>query len=108
MKTSNSLGERKSPRREYRRSVGLLCHGKYQVSDCVEISEGGMTALCRSKGMIAAGDEIVVTVFLTTWISVKAKVITVLDSQSYERLGIQLTGITSAQRRTIRAYVNAA
>ena len=101
---------RRSPRRAFRRPVGILCEGEYNVEQALQISEGGM--LIEGDLDLAAQDGLVVTLILPgggTVIAL-AQVAYVRKADQKNRVkafGLQFVDLALPKKRLIRNYVAA-
>ncbi len=106
-KQIHSLENRRSPRRVFRRPVGILVHGDYQVCKALQLGEGGMMAIIDAD--IASGTSVVATVFIPGggYALVQAVVLYRVDSGEGKAYGLKFENVPIAQKRFIRNYVSA-
>lgn len=103
----HSIENRRSPRRVFRRPVGILAHGVYQVCKALQLGEGGMMAIIDAD--ITPGTTVVITVFIPGggYALVQAQVLYCVDSPEGKAYGLKFENVPLAQKRFIRNYVSA-
>lgn len=110
MANSKSAENRSSPRRAFRRPVGILFRGRYEVIQGLQISEGGM--LIESDFGMTAKDRLVVSIILPGGDSViaRAQVVYLMNrdgKRTSQAFGLQFVDLELPKRRLIRNYVAA-
>jgi hypothetical protein len=98
---------RRSPRRVFRRAIGLLYRGTYAVVRAVQLSEGGL--LFTAPWALEAGDQVAITLMLPLGGSciVRAEIL-YASTEEKGAYGARFKDVLSlAQRRLIRSYVSA-
>ena len=100
------IESRRSPRRVFRRPIGLLYRGSYVVARALQLSEGGL--LLVSPWALSPGDQIAVTIMLPLGGScvVRAEVL-YPSPEEKGAFGAKFSELPLAQRRLIRSYVSA-
>ncbi len=100
---------RRTPRRVYTRSVGVLWNGQYAVTRGLQISEGGM--LFRSSVSLPVKSQIVVSLVLPgsgDVIVTRGEVIYERpDTPPFRQIGVRFKSLPLNLRRLIRNYVTA-
>ena len=106
-KQLHSIENRRSPRRVFRRPVGILLHGNYQVCQALQLGEGGMMAIIDAE--IPSGTQLVATVFLPGGghALMQAEVLYHAKTPEGHAYGMIFTSVPLAQKRHIRNYVSA-
>ena len=99
---------RRVPRRALKRNIGLLIKGKYCISKCYELGEGGM--LIESPVRLVANQLVVITLRISGLLSAVTlgRVVYLLEpKQSGEvvKYGIQFEQIDFDVKRKIRNFV---
>jgi hypothetical protein len=109
-KKAGTVANRRTPRRNHNRLVGLLHAGNYFLVQSHEVSEGGM--MLELPLGIAIGENILVTLLVPktmVHILARAEVIYRLDDEKnkdFSKTGIQFIALDSAKKRLIRDYVS--
>ena len=106
-KQIHAIENRRSPRRVFRRPVGILVHGVYQVCKALQLGEGGMMAIIDAD--IAPGTTLVATIFIPGggFALVRAQVLYGVKTAEGMGYGMKFEGVPLAQKRFIRNYVSA-
>lgn len=106
-KQIHSIENRRSPRRVFRRPVGILLHGNYQVCKALQLGEGGMMAIIDAE--IPQGTKLVATVFLPGggYALLQAEILYGVDTPEGRSYGMKFEEVPLAQKRHIRNYVSA-
>lgn len=106
--SSNNLFRRNFPRRDFKRSVGILFKGSYFMAQSGEIGEGGMSIV--TDMVLTEGEPLVVSFQIPggVFVSLRAEV---RNSQKTEKpdtlvIGLAFTQIEFALKRQIRSYVS--
>lgn len=105
---SKGVEARRTPRRVYYRSIGVLHSGTYELMQGLQISEGGM--LFRSKLSIPIKGQIVVSLVLPggSVIVTRGEVIYERsDAGGFRQFGVRFKALPIQLRRLIRNYVTA-
>lgn len=105
---SFGIGLRRTPRRVFRRPLGVLCHGVYEVREAQQLSEGGL--LFHSGEAYDMHANVVVSLIIrgSDCISVIGTVIYSLPTaEGVKAYGVRFSNISMTQRRLIRNYVSA-
>ncbi len=103
------IKKRRVPRRKFRRRVGLLAKGEYDVTDAIEIGEGGM--LIHSSRELLSGQKIVLSFNVPGFVYVVCRgqiryVKKASENDGGENLyGVQFDNIEFNAKRQIRTYV---
>lgn len=101
-------GRRKYPRKELRRSVGVLSRGHYFIALSTEIGEGGISI--RSEMLLNEGSRVIVNFqvpggeFVTARAEVRS---TKKEEAGFVTHGLSFENISFSSKRQIRAYVSA-
>lgn len=108
MKERTYIGRRRVPRRNIRRRVGLLIHGKYHINFAIEIGEGGM--LIYSDEALEKNNRLVVTFNIPFSLPVVATatvryIMPPDERHERPRYGVYFEKIDFKTRRKIRNYV---
>lgn len=117
---TEGIGGRRTPRRSYRRPVGILIRGRYEVLEGRSLSEGGvMVALMdgtdRRHLPRFSAEDLPVGARLTASIILPTGSVIVLrgeviyhqgDEKVGHTVGIKFDGVPLHQRREIRNYVS--
>jgi c-di-GMP-binding flagellar brake protein YcgR len=105
---SQAQSRRKFPRREMKRSIGILCAGDYFVAQSGELGEGGMLVL--AEYILQVGHKIVVSFHIPggDFASLRAEVKSVhkKNSEGLVAHGIRFDQIQFAHKRQIRSFVS--
>jgi hypothetical protein len=106
-KQLHTIENRRSPRRVFRRPVGILLHGDYHVCQALQLGEGGMMAIINID--IPAGTKLIVSLFLPGggYALIQAEVLYNVDSDEGKAYGMKFDVVPLAQKRFIRNYVSA-
>ena len=104
---TDSAGRRKFPRRRFRREVGCLYRGLYQVIRAAEIGEGGMSFVTDQK--MAEGESAVVSFQMPkgTFFSLMVVVRNQREKDGMFVYGCSFSKITFECKREIRSFVTA-
>lgn len=111
------LGARRTPRRLYRRPMGLLVAGHYEVFEGRTLSEGGVSLQLHAKGEknpkmkpeeLPPGSHVAVTLILPSGSSfiLRGEVVYHNDETAGHLVGIKFESVPLQQRREIRNYVS--
>lgn len=108
LKSNKLLHERRTPRRQFDRPVGVLFKGKYQIIKAVQISEGGV--LLELPGHIKVGDHLLMNLILKAdrgYAVSRGEVLYVNEdvSDGFKRMGIKFFDLSSRHKRFIRDYI---
>ena len=99
---------RKFPRRQFKRSVGVLYQGQYMVCHGHEIGEGGLAFFLSEP--LPEGALVVLNFQIPQgeFVSVKAEVKSIAQSDAgYNQHGCAFVNIKFNQKREIRTFVSA-
>lgn len=99
---------RRTPRRVYNRAIGVLYNGQYNITQGLQISEGGM--LFRSNQPIPTKGQIVVSVVLPGGAVIVSRGEVIYersDADGFRQFGVRFKDLPIQQRRVIRNYVTA-
>ncbi len=109
MDASTGIHLRKTPRRDFQRSVGVLCRGEYHVGQSEQIGEGGMKFY--SPHPLTQGTQIIVTFMIPAggMVSLRAEVLYTESGEAVNSLwyGCRFLDVPFQPRRWIRNYVAA-
>lgn len=113
---AQNLGARRTPRRVYRRPMGILVRGHYAVMEGRSLSEGGVSFLLQATGKpaqmnpddIPAGSRLTVSLILPTGTAVvlRGKVVYHNADKSGKSVGVKFDEVPLQLRREIRNYVS--
>jgi len=102
------LGERKFPRRTFKKKAGVLCSGTYFVTQGIDLGEGGISFI--SDMVMKTGEPSLVSFQIPSgdFVFVRAKVNTIHPNKSEKnfRYGLAFDGLSFPHRRQIRLYVS--
>lgn len=106
----SSAETRRSPRRIYKRPVGILCAGRYDVEQASQLSEGGL--LFRSEKEFSVHDQVVASLILPSGGVVVARGEVIYEkpepgSKRIKQYGVKFAALGLHLRRWIRNYVSA-
>jgi hypothetical protein len=98
-----TIANRRSPRRVFKRPVGVLLHGEYRVCQAHQLGEGG--ALVTIEGDIPRGTKVVISIFVPGggFALIQAEVLYKVGAG----YGVRFAQLPLAQKRFIRNYVSA-
>ena len=106
--SSDALARRKHPRRTFKRGIGILYQGKYEVAEATEIGEGGMSFVTQMEilkgGLLVINVQIPRGSFMVAM--AEAKNVTRNEDGTF-RVGCQFRKVKFENKREIRAYVSA-
>jgi hypothetical protein len=105
--TSSGIAFRRTPRRAFNRSVGILCAGHYQVFQAMQLSEGGM--LFKSEKPFQLTQQIVASLVLPGGgvVSARGEIIYQKpDTDSFQQYGVKFAPLSLNVRRWIRIFVS--
>lgn len=98
---------RRVPRREFQRRIGVLVKGRYHVSRCVQIGEGGI--MIYSADNLSVGQRVVLSFKLPgqapTVVSAAVRYILPEQLGIKERYGLEFINLNFEVKREIRNYV---
>ena len=102
------IAKRRSPRRRFERIVGFLRHGRYHVTEAIEIGEGGIMVIAPEP---AATDDRVVLTFSVDGhelVSTRAEVRYEIElaESGKKAYGLQFQNLDLSYKRYIRRYVS--
>ena len=97
----------RAPRRVYRRPIGVLVHGHYEICDALLLSENGI--LFETLNVVASGTLVLCTLIMPgdASVVVRAQINFVKKKGSSLRLGAEFLNVDLQTRRKIRNYVAA-
>jgi hypothetical protein len=101
--------KRKYPRRIYSGAVGVIFHGKYEVTQGVSLGEGGMAFLWPHP--LPTEESAVVTFKVPgdSMLSIRGEIRNAKKSDQFPNsyvIGIQFLPLPIAEKRRIRAFVS--
>jgi hypothetical protein len=99
------MESRRTPRRQYHRSIGVLCQGSYQVLQAVQLSEGGM--LFASTSQFTEKDQVVISLIIPGGGAVVARGEIIYNIAKDKSYGVKFAPLPLHLRRLIRNYVTA-
>jgi Tfp pilus assembly protein PilZ len=98
---------RRFPRRQFRRSVGVLAQGDFNVITGMEIGEGGL--LFQSAKDFQVGSEVVLNFFIPgrDFVSVRGQIVYTLPGKTKAgpSFGIKFQNLPFEGKRMIRDYI---
>jgi hypothetical protein len=98
----------RSPRRVFNRAIGLLCDGRFELAQALQISESGM-ALVTPLELIPQA-RLVVTLVMPSGDGLVLRANVVAEREQVGKMrsyGIQFDTLGLHERRMVRAYVSA-
>lgn len=105
---------RRTPRRTYARAIGVLSHGRYEVFQATQLSEGGIGFMAKKE--FVAGDMVVISLIVPGGGVVVARG-QILQGQGLDQTaehavgqliyGVKFIDMSLPLRRLIRNYVTA-
>lgn len=100
------ITKRRSPRRSYSRTVGVLHRGVYFATKSIEVGEGGM--LVFSDHPMKEDDQIVLTFSIRGFplVSTRASIRYEIKKEGRSAYGLQFKGLDLSYLRIIRRYVS--
>lgn len=97
---------RRSPRRVYQRPLGVLCLGKYNVVQAMQLSEGGL--LFTSEELeFAEKAQVVVSLIMPTGHAIVARAEVLYSLAGGTQFAVKFVNLPIHLRRAIRNYVSA-
>ncbi len=98
--------QRKYPRREFRRGVGVLSAGHYILAESIDIGEGGLSF--QSEFMLDAIKTVVITFQIPNgeMISVAGTIRNQRQEGDKVHAGLSFNALTFTYKRQIRYYVS--
>lgn len=107
MAGKGGIENRRSPRRVFKRPVGILLHGEYMICQALQLGEGGM--MVNIPHEIKPGTRVVVTVFIPGGghALVQAEVLYTNGQDNGMCYGMKFENLSLAHKRHVRNYVSA-
>jgi hypothetical protein len=105
---AHDLDSRRSPRRVFNRAVGLLCDGRFELAQALQISESGMAFATPNE--LAVGARLVISLVIpgSDGLVLRGFVVAQRDPVgTMNSYGVQFYTLGLHERRMIRSYVSA-
>jgi hypothetical protein len=106
---SPGLARRRFPRRVFKRTVSLLCEGKYTIGQGNEIGEGGMLIEMEEAIVMQDGAQLLINFLLpsTGICIVKAEVRSYRENNRKHYYGVLFLNLDYDGKKGIREYIAA-
>lgn len=99
----------RAPRRSYRRPIGVMVLGKYEICESLVLSENGILFVLASSTTVEIGALLLCTLIMPNGVSLilKAKVVYQKKVNGQIQVGAGFLNIDPVGRRKVRNYVAA-